>query len=338
LTSFDALTANATFIRDTDGSEKLIDLTQYDAVFASDGGGSVVRNSLHTAGLIESSETKLSAGYKEVVFPPTPNGRYSLDPHSLHIWARNDHMMMALANTDGSFTGTLYMDSTGSETSFESVCNSRPSAEKFLSKYYQTALEHMDIDDAVSNLVNFKEGILGTVRCSSWSALGRAKVPICLIGDAAHAIVPFFGQGVNSGFEDVYVLDDIIAREEDNKSWATVMSEFWSRRKPDTDAIALLALENFMEMRSRVVDNDFQEMKKIENHIMSKFPSLYRSRYTLVMYSYNSYAAVRELGMIQEKFLSSLVKSPPMDDVELEVKIKEEISPHVERLKICLDF
>jgi len=308
--------------------------TDYSAILGADGGGSVVRNSLASAGLISATESLLPAGYKEVVFPANPQGQYTMDPHALHIWARKDHMLMALANTDGSFTGTIYMDrSSGSGTpSFESVCESKTAAENFLIQHYPSALAQMNPDETVSNLVSFKEGILGTVRCSPWSVT-LGSVPICLIGDAAHAIVPFFGQGVNCGFEDVYFLNSLM---DTGAPIEQVLGIFSDKRKRDTDAIAQLALDNFEEMRNRVADEQFNEMKKLDQTLMTKFPNLYRTRYTLVMYSYNSYSACWELGKVQEQFLLRLMENPAANDQELEERIKAEISPHIQKLGIEL--
>jgi kynurenine 3-monooxygenase len=191
----------------------------------------------------------------------------------------------------------------------------------------------MNQNDYASNLVSFKEGFLGTVRCSPWAAQ-ITGVPVCLIGDASHAIVPFFGQGVNCGFEDVFVLrQHLLSRPFSFES----LRDYSLARKKDTDAIADLALENFDEMRSKVADESFMKMKKLDQSIMEAFPHMYRTRYTLIMYTYNPYSACKEIGEIQQKFLQELIAEndqqlPP----DIETRIKNKISPHIQRLGIVL--
>ena len=338
VSSLDVNTGVAHFIHDEGRSQSSVHLSNYSVAFASDGAGSVVRGALHAADLVTTSDSLLCAGYKEMVFPSNPDGSYSMDPHSLHIWARKEHMVMALANTDGSFTGTLFMDRTSSDQdSLQSVSSSIESAKQFLETQYPSAMKLMNQTDCVSNLVTFKEGVLGTVRCSPWAAqIGDQATPICLIGDASHAIVPFFGQGVNCGFEDVFVLKQHLLSRHHPLSFESLRNYSIARKK-DTDAIADLALENFEEMRSRVADESFLQMKKLDQKIMESFPNLYRTRYTLIMYTYNPYSVCKEIGDIQSKFLQELLDQfgdelPP----NLETLLREQISPHIQRLAIEL--
>ena len=334
VSSLDINTGVVHFNHDEGRSQSSVHLSNYSLVFASDGGGSVVRNSLQAASLVSSTESLLNAGYKEMVFPAGPDGSYTMDPNALHIWARREHMVMALANRDGSFTGTLFMDRTSeSEDSLQSVSTNIDAAKEFLESSYPSAVKLMNQNDYASNLVSFKEGILGTVRCSPWAAQVTG-VPVCLIGDASHAIVPFFGQGVNCGFEDVFVLQQhLLSRPFSFDS----LRDYSLARKKDTDAIADLALENFDEMRSKVADESFMKMKKLDQSIMEAFPHLYRTRYTLIMYTYNPYSACKELGEIQQNFLQELMAEndqqlPP----DIETRIKDKISPHIQRLGIVL--
>lgn len=334
--SLDVETGVIHFTHNDGRSQSSVHMSNYSVVFASDGGGSVIRGSLQAANHISSTESMLRAGYKEMVFPADSNGSYSMDPHSLHIWARGEHMVMALANTDGSFTGTLFMDRASSnEThdSLESVSANLDTAKAFLDSNYPSAVKLMNPTDCVSNLVTFKEGILGTVRCTPWAAEIN-RTPICLIGDASHAIVPFFGQGVNSGFEDVVVLRNHLATRPISFE---SLREYSVARKKDTDAIADLALENFEEMRSKVADESFMRIKKLDQAIMESFPQIYRTRYTLIMYTYNPYSACKEIGVIQERFLEDLIKTHgDVLPADIEVRIKEHISPHIQRLGIVL--
>ena len=327
-----------------EGGLLTVPLSDFRAVFASDGGGSVVRKCLAKANLVHSTETLLSSGYKEVVFPAHPDGSYVLDPHALHIWPRDKHMLMALANQRGSFTGTIYMENEGEEPSFSTVSRSEETAREFLSKYYSDALGLVDADETVKNFVSFKQGILGTVRCSPW-LVNLADCPVCLIGDAAHAIVPFFGQGVNCGFEDVHELMELMRCSPDLNS---AISSFSETRKRNSDAIADLALENFEEMRSRVGDSEFLFLKKLDGFIMDKFKHKYRTRYTLVMYSNNNYWKCKRMGEIQHEFLKTVVcvlglsKSSDLsmeaDLAVIESLIDSIVTPHVKELEMSLDF
>lgn len=326
------------FLR-SDKTRVVVDVNQFHFVLACDGGGSVMRQCLSEAGLVKSSESLLETGYKEVSFPAKVDGSYVLDPHSLHIWPRTEHLLMALANGDGSFTGTIYMDD------FESVCKSEKSAREFLRAHYSSALSLVNEEAAIENLLDFKEGRLGTVRCEPWLA-ELDRIPVLLLGDAAHAIVPFFGQGVNCGFEDVLKLDELL--DLTDGCLGTAMKGFEAIRKRDTDAIADLALENFEEMRSKVGNSEFQFLKKIDAFLMDYFPKIYRTRYTLVMYSSNSYFACKQFGEIQKDFLSILVREFHLTEKSnLEVCLEKEqvqrliethISPAVVELGICLDF
>ena len=300
----------------------------FDYVFGCDGGGSVVRNCLAKAGLLHSQETPLPSVYKEVVFPANADGSYCLDPNLLHIWPRSGHMLMALANTDGSFTGTVFMDPAVASIDTDS------DALQYLQTYYQTALDVLtpaQVDVTVKNLVTYKKGTLGTVRCHPWLVDS-----VLLLGDAAHGIVPFFGQGVNCGFEDVVVLDKLIAK---NSDLEVAMIEFANVRKTDTDAIASLALENFDEMQSHVVDEEFLKLKKIESFIMTTFPLIYRNRYTMVMYSYNPYSVCQAMGEVQKKFLKLVAET--VDDLEkdvIEKLIHTHITPVAKQLGVSFSF
>lgn len=343
------LDVSSGFIRmlDLDGAETVVYLGKYSAVFASDGGGSIIRTTLMKSGLLSATETLLPTCYKEVVFPALPDGGYSMDPNSLHIWARQTHMLMALANTDGSFTGTIYLDHEADDhPSFESVCSSPQKALDYFEAYFPDALELMDREITANNFITFKEGILGTVRCSPW-AVEVNSTPICLIGDAAHAIVPFFGQGVNCGMEDVLVLSETLRGSCATDLKAKIF-RFSESRKIDSDAIADLALDNFEEMRSRVADPEFIMLKKLDAFIMDLFPSKYRTRYTLVMYSSNPYSVCQSFGEVQRRFLQQVAHRfsisqencdfACIDKNQLDAMLEEFISPVARSLGVSFSF
>ena len=347
LTSLDSSTGVMCFLH-SDGSQSTVSTTQFDVLFGSDGGGSVVRNCLSRAGAIQSSESLLPAGYKEILFPVGADDSPLLDPHSLHIWARDSHMLMALANLDGSFTGTIFMDREGgdpqSHPSFALCTQSRDTAEAFWNKFYPDALELTEKADTIEGFVSSKVGILGTVRCHPWHSRLGSGTQICLIGDAAHAIVPFFGQGVNCGFEDVFVLKQLIAS---SKSLSEAVERFGVERKIDSDAIADLALENFDEMRSKVADSNFLFRKKLDGFIMNAFPTKYRTRYTLVMYSENPYSVCKSFGEFLNEFLSlvidkfNLCESSDLSDIDLETLeslVDKHVTPRAAQLGVSFDF
>lgn len=328
-----------------DGGSTELSLSQFDIVFGSDGAGSAVRASLVSSGAVSATEDMLSAGYKEVTFPAGPEGKYLMDANSLHIWARGSHMLMGLANLDGSFTGTIFMDREGSEASFERACESSQAAEKFWTDHYSDALELAGRQATVSAFVTSRVGLLGTVRCAPWHHTPQGGPMYCLIGDAAHAIVPFFGQGVNCGFEDVVVLKHLLSKTSDLLG---AVSIFGITRKTDSDAIASLALENFEEMRSRVADAYFLFHKRVDGFVMNAFPTKYRTRYTMIMYSYNSYSVCLEFGVHASRFIDLVIRNFRLDEssdfskdvdlMELERLIDEHITPVVSELGVSFEF
>jgi kynurenine 3-monooxygenase len=291
--------------------------------------------------LTEFTETMLgdgtasTHGYKEMLFPKDSG----LIQNGLHIWPRRTHMLMALANLDGSMTGTLYMDTTGDE-SFESI-NTREKSKDFFEKYYPDAIELVGgIDRAVDQMMLNPSGILGTVRTTKWFHRGR----VLLLGDAAHAIVPFYGQGMNAGFEDVYdllhileeancrggvahppVSEDKYSDEDvseitisaiDATAWANAFEKLHDDRKPNGDAIADLALLNFEEMRNKVADRCFLLQKRVENLLEKRFETKFRSMYAMVVYGGPgniSYSNALRLGRVQQGLLRELINDQVAD-------------------------
>jgi kynurenine 3-monooxygenase len=272
-------------------------------IVGTDGSASAVRSAMFHTPRFNYSQTYLEHGYKELTIPPTPDGLFQLDPHALHIWPRGTYMLIALPNLDGSFTCTLFMPFAGT-VSFEAL--STPDAIiRFFQQQFPDVVPLMPrlIDDFTTN----PTGSLVTIKCSPWHDRDR----LLLLGDAAHAIVPFFGQGMNCAFEDCAELDACIAT--DAPDWERIFTTFFSRRKPNTDAIADMAVDHYIEMRDRVADPRFQLQKQIEQELARRFPNQYTPSYSLVTFQRIPYAHAREQAGIHERLLRQL--SHGIDDV-----------------------
>ncbi len=263
-------------------------------VLGADGSGSAVRGQLLGHGLLTESLDFLDYGYKELSIPAV-DGEFALDPGALHIWPRGRSMMIALPNPDRSFTGTLFWP-TGGTTSFASL--SSPAAiERHFREVYPDLVPL--VPDLVDDYRHNPVGMLGTVRCGPWHAHGR----VALIGDAAHAIVPFYGQGANCAFEDVVELDRCLADTGDD--WARALPEYERRRRDNTEAIARMALENFVEMRDKVASPVFRLGRHVEHALERALPGRYVSRYELVSFSTTPYAEVRRRVRRQHRVLGA---------------------------------
>jgi kynurenine 3-monooxygenase len=299
----------------------------------ADGAGSAVRAALMERPEFHETAELLDHGYKELVIPADANGGFRIAGHALHIWPRGRMMLMALPNLDGSFTVTLYLPHEG-ESSFASLVSEARVRELF-ERQFPDAVPLLD--DPVASMISNPTGNLGTVRCWPWNVRDR----VLLVGDAAHAIVPFFGQGMNCGFEDCRVLDELLAAHGDD--WERVFALFGEARKPDADAIADMALDNFLEMRDRVTDPRFLLRKQVEHLLEERFPREYRSRYSMVMYgSRIPYRVALEAGEIQQRILDRLCRgltsATEVDDDEARRLIRERLTPYLERRGASLDY
>lgn len=352
--------------------QKLIRVRTNCPVIACDGAGSRMRYAMRRAGLTEFTEDLLTRGYKEVLFPKPvgegfgatgKDGGEACDGrYGLHIWPRGDHMLMALANRDGSFTGTIYMDNKGSDTSFEAFSNTPEGRERcrvFCEKYYSEAIPLVGgIESLINQIVRNPTGILGTVRTSRWAHEGK----VLLIGDSCHAMVPFFGQGCNCGFEDTLWLSRLLSSyccDENGicslekctvENFAACFAAVEAERKPSAEAICDMAIENFVEMRDKTGDVRFQLMKKVENRLENIFPQKFRSRYAMVCYGGEgnvSYANAKALGIVQAKLLEQLClnlsvtsaeedQASKVDLAEAERLIDEILGPKLKELDIDL--
>ena len=263
----------------------------------ADGAGSVLRKALAALPGYTATEEMLSHGYKELSILPNGLGRHRMETNALHIWPRGGYMLIALPNHDGTFTVTLFLPQEG-EPSFASL-DTPAAVRRFFAAEFPDALPLIhDLEDAF--FAN-PTGALGTVRCHPWHLEGR----VALLGDAAHAIVPFHGQGMNCAFEDCLELD--ACYEESGGDWARVFELLSTRRKPNADAIADMALENYVEMRDSVRDPGFLLRQQVAFELERRFPERFARRYGLVMFRDDvPYAEAQERGRIQERILEEL--------------------------------
>ncbi len=277
------------------------------AIVGTDGGGSVVREAIITATGGELSEDILDHGYKELVIPPDPGGGFAMDKNALHIWPRGGFMLIALPNPDGSFTATLFLPNEG-EDGFADL-QSTAEVETFFNRRFADTVPL--VANLTSSFFESPTGMLGTIRCFPWRHRGNAVV----MGDAAHAIVPFHGQGMNAGFEDCVAFDACIERHGSN--WIKVFAEFEENRKPDAEAIADMALENYVEMRDSVRDPKFLLKKELAWKLEERHPDIFIPRYVMVMFHLLPYAEAYRRGKVQSAILDELIESvTSVDDVD----------------------
>ena len=274
-----------------------------DYILGSDGAYSPVRLKMMKNDRFDYSQSYTKSGYKELNITPTPDGDFAMDPDSLHIWPRGNFMMIALPNPDKSFTCTLFMPYDG-DVGFDQI-NSDQEILDFMNTYFADAVPLMPelLNDFKQNPV----GSLVTVRCYPWH-MKKAT----LIGDACHAIVPFYGQGMNCAFEDCVELDNCL---EEFGDWDNAMNEYQKRRKPNADAIADLALQNFIEMRDLVGDKDFLHYKKIEHQLCELHPDLFKSQYEMVTFSKVPYSEAMTKGAQNTKRVYDLIASNHEDKI-----------------------
>jgi kynurenine 3-monooxygenase len=287
-------------------------------IFGADGAFSMVRLALQKTDRFEYSQHYLEYGYKELTIAPGENDTWQLEKNALHIWPRGQYMMIALPNLDGSFTCTMFFPYEG-EHSF-SALKTEADVQKFFEEVFPDAVPLMP--ELLHDFFQNPTGSLVTVKCFPWSFEDK----VLLIGDAAHAIVPFFGQGMNAGFEDCSVLNQLMnANDED---WETIFRQFQEQRKPNTDAIADLAVENFVEMRDKVADPRFLLQKKIESKINAMYPEQWIPLYTMVTFSPDMpYSKALNNGRKQEKIMKKLMKlidsDADFEKPEVQALIKE---------------
>jgi kynurenine 3-monooxygenase len=280
-------------------------------VIGTDGAGSVVRRSMMsktTQLLFNYSQDFLRHGYKELSIHPTEDGGWKIEKNALHIFPRGQFMIIALPNLDGSFTLTMFHPFEG-EIGFNNL-DTKEKVKAFFEEHFPELLPYIPhyLEEYFENPV----GTLGTIKCYPWQAFGKALV----MGDASHAIVPFYGQGMNASFEDVTVFDEILDQHEGD--WEKVFYEFQEARVENTNAIADLAIDNFTEMQDRVDDEDFMKKRKLEMQLEQQFPDYY-SKYSLVTFKPElPYAHAMKLGRAQDELLLKICTNDDLEKLSLE--------------------
>lgn len=281
----------------------------HDRVFGTDGAFSAVRARMMRTDRFDFSQSYLEHGYKEVAMPPTADGDFAIDPEALHIWPRGHFMLMALPNPDRTFTCTLFAPFEGQD-GFSSIPDA-DTARRYFQSHFPDVLEHLP--DFEREWDEHPTGSLVMTRCNPWNLGDR----VVLLGDAAHAIVPFYGQGMNSGFEDVRVLIDMldgVGERLEEGEWAGLLSAFSSSRKPNGDAIGELALRNFIEMRDSTGDARFLLRKRIERRLTDLYPDRWTPLYSMVTFTHMPYSEALALGRVQDGIMEEVMAREDIAD------------------------
>mgnify|MGYP001153421589 CR=1 FL=1 len=300
-------------------SRKELEYT-YDHIFGTDGAFSSVRGRLQKTPMFNYSQDYLSHGYKELVIPANEDGTHRIDKNCLHIWPRGKFMLIALPNLDGSFTVTLFFPMKG-ETSFESI-ETKEDVMHFFNETFPDAVPLMPTleDDYFDNPTS----TLVTVRCSPWNYEDK----VLLMGDAAHAIVPFYGQGMNSGFEDCSVFSEMFDQEPNDME--KLFEDFGTQRIPDANGIADLALYNYIEMRDLAGDKNFLLRKKIERKFSDLHPDKWMPLYSQVTFSHIRYSEAMKAGDRQRKIMDEVMEIEGIHDRWDEPVVMDKINSLIE--------
>lgn len=270
---------------------------QADLLFGADGAFSALRDSYVKMPTVNADQHYLEYGYKELSILPGKNNEWLMEKEALHIWPRGNYMLIALPNTDGTFTCTLFLPFEG-PVSFDKL-KTEADVTKFFDEQFKDAKELMPT--LLQDFFNNPTSALITTHISKWHYNGKSA----LIGDAAHAIVPFYGQGMNAGFEDCTVLSGLMDKY--GEDWITILAEYDARRKPNGDAVAQLALTNFIEMRDKVADPKFLERKKIEKELGKTYPDQFVSVYEMVSFSHIPYRTALQCIKAQDDLLGKIM-------------------------------
>ena len=317
-TGFDLTTGAVQLRNEETGAETVVENT---TVIGTDGAASAIRHEMRKLDQFYLLQDQLDYGYKELTIAAGAKGKHVIEPHALHIWPRGAYMLIALPNIDGTFACILFLPFEG-ETSFASL-NTEAEVIRFFGTRFPDAVSLMP--NLTENYFSNPTGSMVTIKCSPWHVEER----VLLLGDAAHAIVPFFGQGLNCAFEDCTCLLELLDRHGAN--WARVFGEFELARKVNADAIADLALENFVEMRDRVADPRFLFRKKVELALEAKYPGIFVPKYAMVTFHRVPYSAALSRGRTQDRMLEELCDSierlEDLDWNKAEAMIHRELTP-----------
>lgn len=292
--NFDLDAGKATFKDEHSGN---VSEVTADHIYGTDGAFSEVRHAMMMTDRFNYSQTYLPHGYKELSIPAAEGGGFRIEKNALHIWPRGGYMLIALPNLDGSFTVTLFLAFEGKHA-FENL-NTEQEVMDFFNEVFPDVVPHMPT--LAEDFFNNPTASLCTVRCFPW----RHKDKVLIFGDASHAIVPFYGQGMVSGFEDCHVFDQLADKYWDDKE--TLFEKFQESRKPDADAIADLALRNFVEMRDSVADPRFLLRKQIEKKLSAKHPNKWTPLYEMVTFSELRYSEALANGKEQDKIMNEIL-------------------------------
>jgi kynurenine 3-monooxygenase len=270
-----------------------------EVVIGCDGSASSIRAEMLRMNRFNFSQQYLDYGYKELTIPAGPQGEHLLETHALHIWPRGNHMLIALPNIDGTFACILFLPFEGAD-SFAGL-TTPVELDQFFESRFPDAVSLMP--QLAENYFANPTGAMVTIKCSPWHVEGKAL----LLGDAVHAIVPFFGQGLNCGFEDCSCLVELLDR--DGADWPRIFAKFENERKVNTDAIADMAIENFTEMRDRVADSRFLFRKKVELALEQRYPQIFVPKYAMVTFHRIPYSVALARGAVQDRMLAELCES-----------------------------
>ncbi|BFP39783.1 NAD(P)/FAD-dependent oxidoreductase [Flavobacteriaceae bacterium GF1] len=271
---------------------------KFDIVFGCDGAFSRIRHKMQRRSRFDYSQDFIDVGYKELTIPPNEDGSHRLDKNSFHIWPRGKFMLIAMPNIDGSFTCTLFLPFEG-EVSFENI-TSKGEAKAFFKKYFPNVRK--EIEGLTKSFMKNPTSAMVTMKCYPWTYWDK----VALVGDAAHAVVPFYGQGMNAGFEDISVLNHLM--EELGDDWEAIFERYQKERKPNADAIAELSYRNFVEMSSKTADSNFMLQKKIEKRFAQKHPDKWIPVYSRVTFSDRPYAEALAIGDYQEHIMKEIMQ------------------------------
>ena len=297
----DLQTASATF-EHKDGTEKVVDA---DMIIGADGAYSVIRSKMMKQDRFQYSQHYIEHGYKELTIPANSDGSHKLEVNALHIWPRGNYMLIALPNMDGSFTCTLFFPFEG-EHSFNNL-KTEVQVYNFFKEVFPDTLDL--IPNLVEEYFNNPTSSLAIMRCDPWVVDDK----VLLIGDAAHATVPFYGQGMNAGFEGCFVLDELMDKHGDD--FMSCFKEYSEIRKPDGDGVQDLSLHNFIVMRDKTADPQFLLQKKIELQFSKKHPKKWLPLYSMVSFSNIRYSDAWKIGQHQEELMKEIMSIPNIENI-----------------------